>query len=104
MADIRLDNFTGGPINDSHLYVVLTTHDTFLTGTWDRTAATLSGFPLTGRWVLVHDAGGVVVEDQNGKLLCTLEGLLPGSEDKDGDVLFSGDDIPYSTAKWHIQE
>lgn len=104
MADIRLDNFAGGPTNDPHLYVVLTTHDTFLTGTWNKTAATLSGFPAAGRWVLVHDAGGVMVQDEEGNDICTLEGLLPGSEERAGDVLITNGNVPYSSAEWHIQD
>jgi hypothetical protein len=103
--DIRLNKFAGGPSDaDPKAYVVITTKDKWLTGPWARTAATLQGFPSSGRWIYVPDAGGVVLEDGDGKLVCTLEGLVPGSTDQVGmvDVVLT-DALPYGHAQWNLQ-
>lgn len=104
--DIRLDSFGGGASEvDQKKYIVVTTQDTWLTGTWHRTAATLQGFPSSGRWIYVPDAGGVILQDEDGKLLCTLQGLLPGNLDEYGDVdVVLTPLLPFAFAKWSIQE
>lgn len=106
MADIRLDSFIdarGAPA-DPKLYVVLRTTDVFAAGSWTQTAATLQGFPGSGKWTLNYaDDPGVQVQDTAGKNICTLLFLTPRSTAKDGDALVTACNSPYSVAKWHIQ-
>jgi hypothetical protein len=104
--DIRLDSFGGGLSEvDQKKYIVVTTQDTLLTGQWSRAAATLQGFPSSGRWIYVPDAGGVMLQGEDGKLLCTLQGLMPGSLDKEGDVdIVLTPLLPFAFAKWNLQD
>lgn len=106
MAVIRLDNFGGGPASvDPKLYVVITTANLFATGSWKLTAATLPGFPSTGRWLMVYEDDGVMIEDGDGNDLCTLKGLQPMDHRNDGDAdVVLTDAVPYAFAKWCIQE
>ncbi|MBV4504229.1 hypothetical protein HU751_005160 [Pseudomonas sp. BW13M1] len=102
--DIRLDNFGGGPSAvDPKKYIVISLQGSLLTGPWNRAAATLSGFPSNGRWTYVPDADGVMLHDDDGKLIGTLQGLVPGNSDSSGDVTLT-ELLPFAFASWSLQD